>query len=68
MERMKKSKSEENANGYRWHFLKERLVRKFNIEVSQDEIVRAAADTVYERFGGYMPYDQMREIITRSLP
>lgn len=59
--------SEKRADSFRWHFIRERLTRKFNIEVSPDEITRAAADQVYDRFGGYMPYDRMREIITRYL-
>jgi hypothetical protein len=56
-----------HADGFRWHFIKEKLTRKFNIEVTQDEIMKAAADQVYERFGGYMPYDRMREIIGQYL-
>jgi trigger factor len=56
-----------HADGFRWHFIKEKLTRKFNIKVTQDEIMKAAADQVYERFGGYMPYDRMREIIGQYL-
>ncbi len=58
---------EDRANGFRWHFIRDNLTHKFNIEVSQDEIVRAAADHVYDRFGAYLPYDRMREIISRYL-
>lgn len=55
--------AEKQANAFRWHFIKDKLHKQFNIEVSQDEIVRAAADRVYDRFGNYMPYDRMEEII-----
>ena len=55
--------AEKQANAFRWHFIKDKLHKQFNVEVSQDEIVRAAADRVYDRFGNYMPYDRMEEII-----
>ena len=59
--------SEQRANGFRWHFIKEKLAKKYQLEASQDEIVRAAADHVYNQFGGYLPYDRMRELVTRYL-
>ncbi len=62
-----KSSPEKQASAFRWHFIKDKLVSKFGIEVNQDEILRAAADRVYDRFGGSMPYEKMKEIIERYI-
>jgi trigger factor len=62
-----KSDPEKQANAFRWHFIKEKLFGKFEIDVTQDEILRAAADRVYDRFGSSMPYEKMKEIIERYI-
>ena len=66
-EEKEKSPPEKLAASFRWHFIKDKLIRKFEINVSQDEIVRAAADRVYDRFGNSLPYDRMKEIIERYI-
>lgn len=62
-----KSSPEAQASAFRWHFVKDKLRRQFKIEVTQEEIMRAAANMVYDRFGSSLPYDRMREVIERYL-
>lgn len=58
---------ETQANAFRWHFIKEKLVREFDINATQEEVMRAAADRIYNQFGGYLPYDRMKEMLNRYL-
>jgi trigger factor len=62
-----KTSPEKQSNAFRWHFIKDKLSRKFAIEVSREEIVRAAADRLYDRFGSSIPYERMKELIERFL-
>jgi hypothetical protein len=58
---------ESQANAFRWHFIKEKLVAQFEINATKEEVMRAAADRIYNQFGGYLPYDRMKEILNRYL-
>lgn len=59
--------SEQEANSMRWHFVKSKLIERFGIEVTEEEIRRALIDHVINTYGSGLSYDQMRDIIYRNL-